>query len=172
MRMKILLGVVTLAVFIGGTMLRGHDWNSPQTGPSQAYAPQSAAQATYASPQSTENYTEPYSSQAAAPAQAGSYSEPVPSAQNAAPDQSVAPVQTSAPAQAMAPAQTMASAPEPAPRPVPRHRSLRRQAMIVGGSAAAGTAIGAVAGGGKGAAVGAVSGGVAGLVYDLLTRNR
>ena len=51
-------------------------------------------------------------------------------------------------------------------------RSLKKSALIVGGSAGAGAAIGAVAGGGKGAAVGAVSGGVAGLVYDLMTRNK
>jgi hypothetical protein len=61
---------------------------------------------------------------------------------------------------------------EPAPAQVRRRRSMRQQALIVGGSAAAGSAIGAVAGGGKGAAVGAVSGGVAGLVYDLFTKNR
>jgi uncharacterized protein YcfJ len=51
-------------------------------------------------------------------------------------------------------------------------RSLKKSALIVGGSAGAGAAVGAVAGGGKGAAIGAVSGGVAGLVYDLMTRNK
>ena len=51
-------------------------------------------------------------------------------------------------------------------------RSLKKEALIVGGSAGAGAAVGAVAGGGKGAAIGAVSGGVAGLVYDLMTRNK
>ena len=51
-------------------------------------------------------------------------------------------------------------------------RSLKKSALIVGGSAGAGAAIGAIAGGKKGAAVGAVSGGVAGLVYDLATRNK
>jgi hypothetical protein len=50
-------------------------------------------------------------------------------------------------------------------------RSLKKSALIVGGSAGAGAAIGAVAGGGKGAAIGAMSGGVAGLIYDLATRN-
>ena len=44
--------------------------------------------------------------------------------------------------------------------------------MIVGGSAGAGAAIGALAGGGKGAGIGALSGGVAGLVYDLATKNK
>lgn len=53
-----------------------------------------------------------------------------------------------------------------------RRRSLLKEILIVGGSAGAGTAIGAVAGGKKGAAIGAVSGGVAGLVYDLATRRR
>ena len=51
-------------------------------------------------------------------------------------------------------------------------RSLKKSALIVGGSAGAGAAIGAVAGGGKGAAIGAISGGVAGLIYDLATRNK
>jgi hypothetical protein len=51
-------------------------------------------------------------------------------------------------------------------------RSIKKSALIVGGSAGAGAAIGAVAGGGKGAAIGAMSGGVAGLVYDLATRNK
>jgi hypothetical protein len=52
-----------------------------------------------------------------------------------------------------------------------KNRSLQKEALIVGGSAGAGAAIGAVAGGKKGAALGAVSGGVAGLIYDLATRN-
>jgi hypothetical protein len=52
------------------------------------------------------------------------------------------------------------------------NRSLKDEALIVGGSAGAGAAIGAVAGGKKGAAIGAVSGGVAGLVYDLATRKK
>jgi hypothetical protein len=54
----------------------------------------------------------------------------------------------------------------------PRKRSWQKEALIIGGSAGAGAAIGAVAGGKKGAAIGAVSGGVAGLVYDLATRNK
>ena len=53
-----------------------------------------------------------------------------------------------------------------------KKRSLDREALIVGGSAGAGAAIGAVAGGGKGAGIGAISGGIAGLVYDLATRNK
>jgi hypothetical protein len=68
-------------------------------------------------------------------------------------------------------------APEPvsATRRVPdtqHKRSLQKSALIVGGGAGAGAAIGAIAGGGKGAAVGAMSGGVAGLIYDLATRNK
>ncbi len=53
-----------------------------------------------------------------------------------------------------------------------KKRSLEREALIVGGSAGAGAAIGAIAGGGKGAGIGALSGGIAGLVYDLATRNK
>lgn len=60
-------------------------------------------------------------------------------------------------------------------RPEPTHqhrRSWEKDALIIGGSAGAGTAIGAVAGGKKGAAVGATAGGIGGLIYDLATRNK
>jgi hypothetical protein len=53
-----------------------------------------------------------------------------------------------------------------------KKRSWQKEALIIGGSAGAGAAIGAVAGGKKGAAVGAISGGVAGLIYDMATRNK
>ncbi len=56
--------------------------------------------------------------------------------------------------------------------PIRRHRSTEKSAMIVAGSAGAGAAIGALAGGGKGAAIGAISGGVAGLIYDRMTVNK
>ena len=68
-----------------------------------------------------------------------------------------------------------ASNPSPAPvavREVHKKRSTQREALIIGGSAGAGAAIGAVAGGKKGAGIGALSGGIAGLVYDLATRNK
>jgi hypothetical protein len=51
-------------------------------------------------------------------------------------------------------------------------RSWEKDALIVGGSAGAGTAIGALAGGKKGAGVGAAAGGVGGLIYDLITRQK
>ena len=60
-------------------------------------------------------------------------------------------------------------------RPDPPHakkRSWEKDALIIGGSAGAGTLIGAVAGGKKGAAIGATAGGVGGLIYDLSTRDR
>jgi hypothetical protein len=51
-------------------------------------------------------------------------------------------------------------------------RSWEQEALIIGGSAGAGTAIGAVAGGKKGAGIGAATGGVGGLIFDLLTRDK
>ena len=60
-------------------------------------------------------------------------------------------------------------------RPESQHgtkRSWEKEALIIGGSAGAGTAIGALAGGKKGAAVGATAGGIGGLIYDLATRNK
>ena len=53
-----------------------------------------------------------------------------------------------------------------------KKRSKKKSAAIVGGSAATGAAIGALAGGGKGAAIGAISGGAAGLVYDRHTNKK
>ena len=58
-------------------------------------------------------------------------------------------------------------------RVVRRHgRSTGRSIAIVAGSAGAGAAIGAIAGGGKGAAIGAIAGGSGGFAYDRLTHNR
>jgi hypothetical protein len=58
------------------------------------------------------------------------------------------------------------------PAPAKKKRSWEREALIIGGSAGAGTAIGALAGGKKGAGVGAAAGGVGGLIYDLATRDK
>jgi hypothetical protein len=59
-----------------------------------------------------------------------------------------------------------------APRSYTKRRSTAKSAAIIGGSAAAGAAVGAMAGGGKGAAIGAVAGGAGGYVYDRATRNK
>jgi hypothetical protein len=61
-----------------------------------------------------------------------------------------------------------------ATKPEPEHankRSWEKEALIIGGSAGAGTAIGAAVGGKKGAGIGAAAGGVGGLIYDLMTRD-
>jgi hypothetical protein len=55
---------------------------------------------------------------------------------------------------------------------VKKKRTWQKEALIIGGSAGAGAAIGAIAGGKKGAAIGAISGGVAGTIYDIATRNK
>lgn len=73
---------------------------------------------------------------------------------------------------AYAPPPAPASAPAPAHTAASQKRSFAKQALIVGGAAGAGAGIGALAGGGKGAGIGAISGGAAGLVYDLLTKNK
>ena len=60
-------------------------------------------------------------------------------------------------------------------RPEPQRankRSWEKDALIIGGSAGAGTAIGAIAAGKKGAGVGAAAGGVGGLIFDLVARNK
>ena len=53
-----------------------------------------------------------------------------------------------------------------------KKRSWEKEALIIGGGAAAGAGIGALAGGGKGAGIGAATGGIAGLIYDLTTRKK
>ncbi|HYP09313.1 MAG TPA: hypothetical protein VER03_24020 [Bryobacteraceae bacterium] len=64
------------------------------------------------------------------------------------------------------------TATSPVVRSRQQSRSTRQSAIIIGGAAAAGAAIGAISGGGKGAAIGAITAGAGGYVYDRMTRNR
>lgn len=57
-------------------------------------------------------------------------------------------------------------------RAVRRNHAKRNSALRIGGGAAAGAGIGALAGGGKGAAIGAIAGGGAGTVYDQHERHK
>jgi outer membrane lipoprotein SlyB len=57
-------------------------------------------------------------------------------------------------------------------RYVVKRRSKAKSLAIVGGSAAGGAAIGALAGGGKGAGIGALAGGAAGFIYDRKTHKK
>lgn len=60
----------------------------------------------------------------------------------------------------------------PRSRVIVKKRPFSHSAAIVGGSAAGGAAVGALAGGGKGAAIGALAGGAGGFVYDRLTHKK
>jgi hypothetical protein len=64
---------------------------------------------------------------------------------------------------------TTYSQPAPAAK---QGRSTGKSVAIIAGSAGAGAAIGALAGGGKGAAIGAASGGTAGFIYDRVTAKK
>jgi hypothetical protein len=68
--------------------------------------------------------------------------------------------------------QRLTSTTAPRPTTVVRKRKTSHSVAIVAGSAGAGAAIGALAGGGKGAAIGALAGGGGGFIYDRLTRKK
>lgn len=53
-----------------------------------------------------------------------------------------------------------------------RHRSKKHQAEIIGGSAAGGALIGALAGGGKGALIGGAVGAGGGALYNQATKKK
>ena len=57
-------------------------------------------------------------------------------------------------------------------QPTTQTRSWKKSALIIGGSAAGGAAVGAVLDGRSGAKKGSVVGGVAGTVYDIATRSK
>lgn len=64
------------------------------------------------------------------------------------------------------------SQPRAARETVQQKRSWKKSALVIGGSAAGGAGIGALAGGKKGALIGAAVGGGAGTVYELLKRDK
>jgi hypothetical protein len=54
----------------------------------------------------------------------------------------------------------------------PHRPSWEKDVLLIGGGAAGGAGIGALAGGKKGAAIGAGAGGIGGLIYDLASKKR
>jgi hypothetical protein len=79
---------------------------------------------------------------------------------------------TASPTPAYYASEAAATSPEPRSHVVVKKRPMKNSVAIVGGSAAGGAAIGALAGGGKGAAIGALAGGAGGFIYDRLTHKK
>ncbi len=162
MRTKVLLATSILGAFLAGAAIQGYVLPALHHSQPDSQAEQPAAYPDNGYP-NDQNPNSNYAPQPGQYAQPGQYGQGYANNGASSPNYAPAP-QPARYSQPGSYAQTYS-------RPTYRRRTRNQEALIVAGSAGAGTAIGAIAGGGKGAAIGALSGGLAGLVYDLATRN-